>query len=92
MLIFIMMTLSQLLTILAILIGPIISIQIQKFLDNRKENKRLKIDIFQTLMATRGTHASFEHVRALNMIDLVYYKDVPVISAWGRYLDNFCEE
>ena len=66
------MKLVDVLTIVAILTGPIISVQIQKWLDKYKEIRAKRLDIVKTLMATRGTHVSFEHVRALNMIDIEF--------------------
>lgn len=39
-------------------------------------------------MATRGARVSFEHVRALNMIDTEFYGNKKVTSAWENYLDS----
>lgn len=38
-------------------------------------------------MATRGARLSFEHVRALNMIDTEFYDEREITDAWKCYLD-----
>ncbi|CAG1769847.1 hypothetical protein BAC3_00595 [uncultured bacterium] len=69
------MTINDWLIIAAMIIAPILAVQIQKFIEARKETKGRKIQIFRTLMATRATPISPSHVEALNMIDIVFYKD-----------------
>ncbi|HAF87367.1 MAG: hypothetical protein CMF38_06385 [Legionellaceae bacterium] len=86
------MKLVDVLTIVAILTGPIISVQIQKWLDKYKEIRAKRLDIVKTLMATRGTHVSFEHVRALNMIDIEFAGVDKVQQAWQAYLACLSEE
>lgn len=78
------------LTIAAIIIGPIASVQIQKYLERKKETRNEKIRIFRVLMGTRGSSLSKSHVEALNQIDLVFEdkKYQSVRLAWGEYLDN----
>ena len=73
------MTISDWLVILAIIIAPILAVQIQKFMDHRKEEKERKMHVFRTLMATRAAPLSPLHVEALNMIDIVF---------WGYALDS----
>lgn len=84
------MELVDYLTITAIVIGPIVSVQIQKFLEKSKETRKEKIQIFRTLMGTRGNNLTKEHVQALNQIDLVFEdkKYQSVRLAWAEYLDN----
>lgn len=84
------MELVDYLTITAIVVGPIVSVQIQKFLEKSKETRKEKIQIFRTLMGTRGNNLTKEHVQALNQIDLVFEdrKYQSVRLAWAEYLDN----
>lgn len=84
------MTLTDFLTIIAIVIAPIVAVQVQKRLEVFREERGRKLWIFKTLMATRAAAVSAEHVQALNMIDLEFrekrYKDVT--TAWKVYLDH----
>lgn len=85
------MTIADWLMIAAVLLGPIIAVQLTRFLDNKKEVRERKLKVFQTLMATRAYALSWDHVEALNRIDLEFdknnKKEKPVIEAWKAYLD-----
>ena len=83
------MTISDWLVIAAVIVGPILAVQIQKFIENRKAIKDRKMQIFRTLMATRATPLAPLHVEALNMIDIEFYKDKTIVGAWKLLLDNF---
>lgn len=76
-------------TILAIILGPILAVQVQKFVEHKKEQKLIKLQIFKSLMATRATPLYPLHIEALNMIDIGFYKDSKVVDAWKLLLDNF---
>ena len=85
-------TLTDWLTMTAIIIGPILAVRIQRYLDSVKERKQRKLNLFHTLMATRASRVSFEHVKALNMIDIEFHngtkKDKKVRDAWKIYQDH----
>jgi len=84
------MKLTDILTILAILIAPLVAVQVQKLLEVFREKRGRKLWIFKTLMATRAATLSTEHVKALNMIDLEFHgwKYKNVTTAWKTYLDH----
>lgn len=77
------------LTIAAIIIGPILAVQIQNIIQYTKEIKNRKMQIFKALMATRATPLYPAHVEALNMIDIEFYNDKKVVESWKLLLDNF---
>ncbi|MBI5748712.1 MAG: hypothetical protein HZA00_06250 [Nitrospinae bacterium] len=85
------MTIADWLMIAAVLLGPIIAVQLTRFLDNKKEVRERKLHVFKTLMATRAYAVSWDHVEALNRIDLEFdknnKKEKLVIEAWKEYLD-----
>ena len=66
------MDLTDILTVAAIFLGPIVAVRLTRYLDDRKETRGRKIHIFKVLMATRGTALSPMHVEALNLIDLEF--------------------
>jgi hypothetical protein len=90
------MTISDGLMILAVLAGPIIAVQLTRFLDNKREVRERKLQIFKTLMATRAYTISWDHVMTLNRIDLEFDKnnknEKAVIEAWKAYLDLLGEK
>ncbi|HLA37226.1 MAG TPA: DUF6680 family protein [Candidatus Brocadiales bacterium] len=83
------MTISDWLVIFAIIIAPVLAVQIQKFIENRKVIKERKMHIFRILMTTRATPLAPAHVEALNMIDIEFHKDKEIVNAWKLLLDHF---
>lgn len=85
------MTIADWLMILAVLLGPVIAVQLTRYLDNQKEERERKLNVFKTLMATRAYTVSWDHVVALNRIDLEFDRkksdEKAVIDAWKAYLD-----
>ena len=69
------MTISDWLVILAIIIAPILAVQVQKIIESRRSKRERKLQVFKALMATRATPLSPIHVEALNMIDIEFYDD-----------------
>lgn len=96
------LTVSDWVIVSATLLGPILAVQAQKWIERLKESRYRKIQVFHALMATRGARLSADHVRALNMIDLSFYgyvgfgkkwtskRDQLVLDTWKEYHDNLC--
>ncbi len=86
--------------VLATLLGPVLAVQAQKWVESMREQRGRKVRVFTQLMATRAARLSSEHVQALNMIDLVFYggfvfgihhrtrKEQAILDAWKEYHDN----
>jgi len=86
--------------IAAVIAGPILAVQAQKYLESLKDNKRRKMALFQTLMSTRANRVSQAHVSALNMIDIEFYGkkvfgkrsqsngEKKITNAWKVYNDQ----
>jgi hypothetical protein len=89
-------TISDWLMIAVVLLGPLIAVQLTRYIDNKKEVRERKMVIFKTLMATRSYTISWDHVGALNRIDLEFDKkkrnEKAVIEAWKAYLDILGEK
>lgn len=84
--------------VVATIMGPVLAVQAQKWVEWATERRRRRYSIFNTLMVTRGTRLDFDHVRALNSIDIEFgasrlswlnrrqtQKDNDVIEAWRLY-------
>ncbi len=78
--------------ICATLLGPVLAVQTQKFLERRREVKDRRLAIFRTLMATRAAILSQSHVEALNAVPVEFYgsgaKLAQINEAWKLYLDH----
>jgi hypothetical protein len=85
----------EILTVIALIVGPISAVQVQKFIEATNDRRNRRIWVFKTLMATRGATLSIDHVSALNRIDLEFSdndKYKKIIEAWKMYFDNLCIE
>lgn len=81
-------TISDGLMICAVILAPLIAVQVDKYLEKKRNKKGRKLGIFKTLMATRGRALDPRHVEALNMIDLEFEGEKSVTDAWKAYLDH----
>jgi hypothetical protein len=83
------MDLSAVAIVIATVMGPILAVQAQKYLERHRDQKRAKDTIFRVLMATRASRLTPEHVQALNGIELAFYggaeKEKKVREAWKAY-------
>lgn len=80
----------------ATLLGPILAVQAQKYLERRRATNDRRLQIFRTLMATRAATLGAVHVDALNAIPVEFYgtrgplKDIN--DAWKLFLDHHAHE
>ena len=80
----------DIITVAAIILGPILAVQIQKMLEHRQNKHARKLDVFRDLMRTRADPLDPVHVSALNMVGLEFdeKKDLEVVTAWTTYIDH----
>ncbi|WP_083386160.1 DUF6680 family protein [Methylomonas sp. LWB] len=65
---------------ISVIMGPILAVQAQKFLENFSEKRERRVRLFKTLMSTRAERLNRDHVQALNMIDIEFYgRMIPLI-------------
>ena|SRR3990167_3941375 len=76
------------LTFFAILGGPVLAIEVSRRVDVKRENRRRKVDLFRTLFKTRKERLSYDHVSALNLIELEFFGDKTVIDAYRAYVNH----
>ena len=90
------MRLNDWLTLIAILAGPLVGVQVSMWLERRRQDHLRKQNVFKTLMSTRATGIAPQRVQALNMIDVEFAgrnkKDRAVVNAWKSYLDILNDE
>lgn len=84
-------TASNWITALAILLAPLLALQVSVLLNQYREKRQRRLSVFKTLMSTRAAQLSSNHVQALNMIDVEFYGEKEVIRAWKAYLDHLGE-
>jgi len=84
------------LMLLAVLLSPFIAVYANIIIERRRQRRERRLLIFKTLMATRASGLSPDHVQALNMIDIEFYgkdkKSKEVLQAWKSYLDHLGDQ
>ncbi|MBU1039905.1 MAG: hypothetical protein KKF77_02250 [Proteobacteria bacterium] len=78
----------EIVSLIAILIGPILAILVSKVLEYSRNSKERKEYIFRILMANRGATVKPNVVDALNLIEITFtgQRDKDVQDAWKYYL------
>lgn len=72
-------------SIIAILVSPLIAVQVTRYLDDKKAEKERQMEIFRILMGQRGlTPRTDEYIVALNQIDPVFHRVPTVRSAYAE--------
>ncbi len=82
----------KILNIVALLLVPIIAVIVGQKLQERAKKREDKMQIFKTLMTSRGLGWSQDMVWALNILEVVFADDGAVIRQWRIYYDKLCIE
>ena len=84
--------LADLAIIFATLLGPVLAVQAQKYLESRRAIEERRHKIFGLLMTTRAAQLSPAHVDAFNAIPVEFYgtsgRLKEINDAWKLYLDH----
>jgi hypothetical protein len=83
--------LSDLAIVFATLLGPVLAVQAQKWVERQRERNRRRVGVFRVLMTTRAAILSPAHVEALNIVPIEFYGQkksfTEVVDAWKEYID-----
>jgi hypothetical protein len=83
-----LLTFVDILTLIALIAGPLLAVVITRWMDKRSDQKRRRREIFSTLMRTRRFKLSVDHVSALNLIQIEFYRNKSVSSAYTSYISH----
>jgi hypothetical protein len=72
----------------ATFLGPIAAVLMTRYIDHLRERSARRLWIFRTLMATRRTWLSPEHIAALNQVELDFQNATGVMNAYRTYMKN----
>ena len=60
----------EILTVIALVAGPVIAVITSRCIDTFRAKRDRRMDIFRTLMRTRRSTLSVDHVGALNLVEI----------------------
>jgi hypothetical protein len=79
------MTTADVLTIVAIALSPLIAVLVTVWLARSKETRDHKLNLLGTLIGSRHAPTGDDTIRALNLIDVVFYNAPRVRALWHEY-------
>jgi hypothetical protein len=62
-------------TIIAIVVGPIVAVLTQLWIQQYNKKRDQKLFVYAQLSSNRATWANIDFVRAMNLVDVVFYKN-----------------
>ncbi|WP_070206445.1 MULTISPECIES: DUF6680 family protein [Stenotrophomonas] len=94
-------TISDSLIVFATLLGPVLAVQAQQWVERARKTSDLRAWVFTTLMNTRATRMSTAHIEALNSITIAFHdggrrwrskKSQAVLNKWREYLAHLSQQ
>jgi hypothetical protein len=79
------MTLTEKLTIVALVFGPVIAVGITLWIEARRRTQENRLRIIRMLLATRHIPAHPDYCSAINLLPLEFNNESKVMSAWRAY-------
>lgn len=83
---------SDWIIVIATLLGPVLAVQAQKWIESWRANRDRQLWLFRSLMATRAAMLNSLHVEALNAIPIDFYGNRPIIDIWEEYFAHLGNE
>src|SRR5580704_11915744 len=80
------LTVSEWITVAAIVLGPILAVATQLWFQARKTKRDSKLWTFNTLMGLRASIVSPNFVQAINLVDTVFYGNSEVRDKRREFL------
>jgi hypothetical protein len=85
-------TILGIVSVVAVIVGPLITLSIQRWTEDRREKRQARQWVFRTLMMYRATPLAHSYVQALNLIDVVFNadskKEKAVRTGWKVLLNH----
>ena len=79
-------------TVVALFAGPLLAILVARHLEQRRAKRERRMDVFRTLMRTRASRLSSDHVAALNLVEIEFQDKEEVIDAWNKYFEHLSSQ
>ena len=83
---------SDIMNFIALLLSPLIATIVGSRLQEQREKRRDKMQIFKVLMTSRVYGITYDNINALNTIDIVFSDDEKVRAAWKVLYEKYSLE
>jgi len=80
-------TTSEILTLIAVIVGPIVAVVITLWVDGRRRDREQKIIVLRLLLATRHIPADPSFLTAINLIPVEFNARRDVMQAYNEFIE-----
>ncbi len=78
---------NTIINIFAVILSPVFAVWVGRVLQNRSEKRKDKMNVFRSIVSSRIYGWTVDSVNALNLIEIVFYKDKSVCNQWRKYYE-----
>ena len=78
----------ELITIVAIVVGPIVAVAITLFFEGRRQERDRQNQTMRMLVSTRHLPGDPAYTTAINMIPVDFNRQRAIMAAWHAYIDS----
>jgi hypothetical protein len=73
--------------VVATFAGPVLAVVVTRHIDETRQRRARRMDIFRSLMGSRRTPLAFDRVRALNLVEIEFY-GIPAVEASYKVIET----
>ncbi|OWQ95334.1 DUF6680 family protein [Sphingopyxis witflariensis] len=81
------MSTNEILTLIAVIVGPVTAVAITLWVDGRRRDREQKIIVLRLLLATRHLPADPSFLAAINLIPVEFSERRDVIKAYNEFIE-----
>ena len=81
------MSTNEILTLIAVIVGPITAVAITLWVDGRRRDREQKVIVLRLLLATRHLPADPSFLAAINLIPVEFSEHRDVIKAYNEFIE-----
>jgi hypothetical protein len=74
--------------VIATLVGPVLAVVVTRLVDDHRQRRARQMELFRALMAGRRTPLSIERVKALNLVEVEFYKKPEIEVAYSELMNH----
>lgn len=75
--------------VIAIIISPIIAVLITTWINSKNEQRKEKMEVFKQLMVARAIPKTYEYVKVMNSLDVIFADNSKVRKAWRNLYNEY---
>ena len=83
------MSVLEIVNVAALILIPLVAVWLARYLADRSEKRKNKMEVFKILMISRINSSTLEYVRTVNCIDVIFADSPKVRRAWRALYEQY---